>query len=141
MRILKGKITYIIFAIIAVGGFAGWRMYSKSKAPPEYETVKVKRGDLIQTVEATGKIESVSNLSLRFEITGVVDLVKVGENDIVKKGDHLANLRLTELNASVAQADANLRQKMVGVSDADKRYYQAAVDSAKASWDQSKIDT
>jgi len=52
----------------------------------------------------------------------------------------LANLRLADLNAAVAQASANLNQKLAGSTNEERSYYQAAVDAAKAAWDQAKID-
>jgi HlyD family secretion protein len=104
----------------------------------EYETAKVKLGPLLQTVDATGQLQSAEDLSLRFETVGVLSEIKVKEGDVVKQGALLANLRLSELNASVAQASANLQKQLAGPTDADKRYYEAAVDSALASFEQAK---
>lgn len=137
---LKTKKFYLILGGVVFVSLLGWNYYRNSNAPIEYETVKAERGNLIQTVEVTGKIESVTDLSLRFEIPGTVDAIRVTENSEVKSGDWLANLRLSELNAAVSQAQANLNQKLAGPSDEDKSYYQAAVDSAKSSLEQTKID-
>ncbi len=140
MQFFKSKKFYIILAIIALAGAYGFYKYKKSHRPVEYDTVIVARGDLKQTVEATGKIESVTDLSLRFEIPGTLGAVYIKEGNSVKAGMILANLRLAELNASVAQASANLNQKLAGATAEDIKYYAAAVDSASASLDQSKID-
>ncbi|OGH88620.1 MAG: hypothetical protein A3J93_00790 [Candidatus Magasanikbacteria bacterium RIFOXYC2_FULL_42_28] len=135
------KSKYIIIGAITLVLVVGFFIYrSKQSAVPQYETVKVERGNLEQTVEATGKVESATDLALKFEIGGIVDAANVQEGDIVKVGTMLANLRLAELNAGVAQASANLNQKLVGLSDADKKYYQAAVDSARSAYEQSKTD-
>lgn len=139
MSFFKTK-SFLIVAAVAVVAVVGWRVVAKRNASPQYETVKVERGNLEQTVEATGKIESATDLALKFEIGGIVDAVNVKEGDTVKVGAMLANLRLAELNANVAQATANLNQKLVGLSDADKKYYQAAVDSARSAYEQAKSD-
>lgn len=138
--VIKQKKVYIPLIIIVLVAFFGIRSYRKSHAPVAYETIKVARANLEQTVEATGKIESVDDLSLRFEIPGTLTSVKVKPNTKVKKGALLANLRLSELNAAVAQASANLKQKLAGATDQDRAYYQAAVVAAEASLEQAKID-
>lgn len=130
-------ITGIVVLVIVVLWYSG---YKKSHQPIQYDTVKVARGDLSQTVDVTGQIESADDLSLRFEIPGTVGEVKVKEGNKVKTGDLLASLRLSELNAAVAQAQANLNKIIVGATKQDIGYYQAAADGAKASWEQAKVD-
>ncbi len=141
LSFLRTKKFYLILGGVVVVALIGWNSYRKANTPVQYETVKVERGNLVQTVEVTGKIESVTDLSLRFEIPGTVDVIKTAENTQVKAGDWLANLRLAELNAAVAQASANLNQKLAGPSTEDRSYYQAAVDSAKSSLAQTQVDT
>ncbi len=138
----KNKKIIIWVAIIAVvAGFLFFKFRNNKKNQTSYETAKVERGDLAQTVEATGKVESLNDLSLRFEVPGIIDKILVKEGQKVKAGDAIANLRLGELNAAVAQASANLNQKIAGATQAEKDYYKAVVDQAKADWDKSKSDT
>ncbi len=140
MSFFKRKIVYIPFIIVVLASGFWYRQYKKNHQPPVYETVRVERGDIIQTVEATGKIESTNNVSLRFEAPGTIASILIKEGDTVKAGALLGNIRLGELDAVVAQAKANLNQKLIGPSEQDKKYYAAAVLSAKASWEQAKVD-
>jgi len=128
-----GLVTLIVVWI-------GYSQYQKAHPQMTYETVKAERGTLIQTVDATGKIESANDLSLRFDVGGTMDLIRVKEGNQVKAGDLLANLRLADLNAAVAQASANLNQKLAGATNEERAYYKAAVDAAQAAWDQAKTD-
>lgn len=139
MSFYKQKKFYVI---IVVGLIVAFVAYGRFKAPigPQYDTVKVMRGDLIQTVDATGKIESSEDLKLNFETPGTIAKILVKEGEEVKAGQILAELRADDLNAAVAQANANLQQRLTGISEEDKRYYIAAVDSAKAMFDQSKVE-
>ena len=141
MSFFKTKKFYIILAIILLVAFFGYRQYSAKNKAPVYETVQVQRGNLVQTVEATGKVETAGDLSLRFEVPGTMGQVQVLEGATVKAGAFLASLRLGELNAAVAQAQANLNQKIAGSSQAERNYYQAVVDQARADWDKAKSDT
>lgn len=111
---------------------------SKTKAP-NYETTTATKGNLTQTIEATGKLESKDGVDLRFEMAGTLSGIQVKEGQQVKAGTILANLRLAELDAALGQASANLRQKIAGASEQDRTYYQAAFESAQASWEQSKV--
>jgi RND family efflux transporter MFP subunit len=141
MNFFKSKKFLIIAAVVIVlVALLGYRSYKNANAPISYETVKVERGTIKQTVEATGKIQSADDLSLRFEISGTVETVNVKEGDKVKAGDILMKLKTADLNASVAQASANLNQKLAGATKEDISYYRSAVDLAKASLDQAKAD-
>jgi len=141
MNLFKSKKFLIIAAVIVViVVLLGYRSYIKSNAPVSYETVKVERGTIKQTVEATGKIQSADDLSLRFEISGTLGTVNVKEGDKVKAGDILMKLKTADLDASVAQASANLNQKLAGATKEDISYYRSAVDLATASLDQTRAD-
>ncbi|OGH77250.1 MAG: hypothetical protein A2983_03950 [Candidatus Magasanikbacteria bacterium RIFCSPLOWO2_01_FULL_40_15] len=144
LEVIKIKIklprVYIPLGVVVIAAFFFYRSYQAKNKPPEYETTAVARGTLTQTVEATGKLESRDDVSLRFETLGTLMIINAKEGDGVKTGAILASLRLNELNASVAQAAANLQQKRAGASDQDREYYRAAVDAAKAGLEQTKID-
>lgn len=134
------KKFYIPAILVIVIGFISYRQYAAKHQPPSYETVVVERGNVFQTVEATGKLESIDDLALRFETPGLLAKVLVKEGGMVTSGTILASLRLSELNASVAQAVASLNQRLAGATTEDKTYYQSAVQSAKASLDQAQND-
>jgi HlyD family secretion protein len=141
MPFYKSKKFLIIAGIIVlIVGLIVYGQIKKANAPTTYDTVKVVRGSITQTVEATGEIQSSDGLSLRLETAGTVGEVKVKENDAVKAGDVLIRLKSADLDAAVAQASANLRQKLAGATSEDISYYRAAADSAKASLDQAKAD-
>ncbi len=125
----------ILFAI----GYSFFNYYAAKNKPPEYETTTASKGNLTQTIEATGKLESKDGVDLRFETAGTLTTLAVKEGAQVKAGQILASLRLSELNASLGQASANLRQKIAGATDQDRSYYQAALESAQASWNQAKV--
>lgn len=141
MPFYKSKKFYIItgIAVLFVGSIV-YGQIKKANTPVSYDTARVIRGTITQTVEATGEIQSSDGLSLRLETAGTIGEVKVKENDVVKAGDILIRLKSADLDAAVAQASANLQQKLAGATNEDIAYYRAAADSAKASLDQAKAD-
>ncbi len=138
--LLKSTKFYLALAAVLVVGGIAYSSYASKNAPPEYETALVTRGPLTQTVSAVGNIAAVDDLALRFEMPGTVNEVLVKEGQAVKAGQRLAALRLGELNAAVAQAAANLNQKLAGASEQDRAYYEAALRSSEASLTQAKVD-
>ncbi len=130
-NIFKKKTFYFFIVLIIAGSYFGYNKYQKSKLPPVYDTIKVEKGTLIQSVDATGQIQSAQDLSLRFEIPGILSMVKVKEGDKVKAGQLLATLRLAELNATVDQAQANLNKQLAGNTQEYIAQLKASLDKAK----------
>ncbi|MDD5098224.1 MAG: efflux RND transporter periplasmic adaptor subunit [Candidatus Pacebacteria bacterium] len=111
----KSKRLWIIVGIILIASIFIIPMFQGKKV--KYETFKIEKGSLVQTVDATGKVESSNKLSLHFDGVGIVETVKVEEGDSVYKGQWLANLSLDQLNAAVNQAQSSLDQKLVGATE------------------------
>jgi len=141
MSFYKTKKFWIIAVVILIAAFIGYSQYQKATTPPNYDTVAVTRGDIAQTVEATGNIQSANDLQLRFDTGGTLGEVKVKEGDSVKAGQLLASLRASDLAAVVAQAQANLNQKIAGANDQERVYYRALADQALADLNKTKADT
>ncbi len=53
-------------------------------------TVKVEKGDLNETVTATGTVESVTQVDVGTQVTGIIDKLYADYNSIVPKGEILA---------------------------------------------------
>lgn len=123
----KTWISLIVIIILVIISFS----FLGGKKGPKYETAKVERGSLVQTVDATGKIESSNDLSLHFDGMGIVENVRVKEGDTVRAGQWLANLSLSQLNAGVAQAQASLDQKLIGATPEQIAVSQKQVESAQ----------
>jgi len=133
----KSKKTWIALGAVIILVIAGFAIWGGKKAS-KYETAKVQRGDLVQTVDATGNIESLNDLSLHFDATGIVETVKVTDGDTVRAGQWLANLSLSQLNAAVAQAQASLDQKLAGATPEQIAVSQKEIDSAQVSLDKAQ---
>lgn len=84
-----------------------------TKAAPSTEALDyvtlapVQHAELTRPVEAAGQLSSESEAQLSFKTGGLVRRVLVKEGDLVRKGQLLATLDLTEINAQVGQAEHN----------------------------------
>lgn len=131
MSFFKTKKFYIGLVVLVIIGGLIIRGRNAANKAPAYETVKVEQGTLVQSVDATGQIQSANDISLRFELPGILSDLNFKEGDQVKAGQVLASLRLSELNASVAQAQANLNKQLAGATPEYIAQLQASLDKAK----------
>jgi HlyD family secretion protein len=111
---------------------------------PQVQTEAVQRRDLLQTVVATGRVETPHRVNIGAQITGTVARVPVTEGQTVKAGDVLVELVATELQSArrqaqqvVVQAQNRLRQMnelQAPVVQQTLRQAQASLDTAQANW-------
>lgn len=72
------------------------------------ETSTAIKGDLTETVTATGTLESVTQVDVGTQVTGKVVKLFADYNSIVKKGELIAEIDKTLLESEVEAADANM---------------------------------
>ncbi|PIR78003.1 MAG: hypothetical protein COU28_03940 [Candidatus Magasanikbacteria bacterium CG10_big_fil_rev_8_21_14_0_10_36_16] len=144
-KFYKRKSFYAIVVVILLVGLVVYGQIKKANTPVSYETAKVERGSLSQTVDATGNVESAGSLDLRFEKSGNMSKIYKQVNDEVKAGDIIAeldvsseNAQVAQASASVSQARANLDKVLSGATDDYVLGIKSNYDKAKASLDQVK---
>jgi len=77
---------------------------------PEVVAALVQRGNLVQTVVASGHIETPYRVEIASQITGTVKDVLVREGEQVHQGQQLVAIEASELQASVVQAEGAVAQ-------------------------------
>lgn len=139
----KKNIIIIIILILIIGGYAA---YSFTKKPQvKYTTAKVERGEVLQTVSATGAVEAATKLDLRFINSGKIEKINVGVGDHIDQGMVLAKLDTTQLesqlnraNASLKAAQANYNKLVAGATSDDVKVSETAVNNAQIALDNAK---
>ena len=105
----KNKYMIIGAALVLAGSYGGYRYYQSTQAATEtIKLGKVTRGDLTETVSATGSLTALDNVDISSKITGRIVEVLVKENQHVNAGDVLVRLDDTALKATLAQMEAKL---------------------------------
>ena len=72
------------------------------------DTVKAERGELTETVTATGTIESVTQVDVGTQVTGIIDKLYADYNSVVTKGELIAEIEKTLLESDLRSAEANV---------------------------------
>ncbi|MET0164090.1 MAG: efflux RND transporter periplasmic adaptor subunit, partial [Vicinamibacterales bacterium] len=75
---------------------------------PAYNTAQVTRGDLVETVEATGTLDAVTSVQVGSQVSGTIASLQADFNSVVKKGQVIARLDPSLMQAQVDQAEATI---------------------------------
>lgn len=95
------KISAILIVLFCLVGYSLFQKF-RPKSPQElYQLTTVKPGSLTQTVTASGKIKSQTQVDLKFQTSGLLAWVGVKEGDKVKKWQALASLDTRELQMNL----------------------------------------
>src|SRR5258707_11806746 len=103
--IIWSSIAAGVLALVVAGALIA--SSSGTKIDPS-KLAKVEKGDLAKSVVATGKIEPITKVEIKSKASGIVKKLYVEYGDKVKKGQVLAELDKEEIQARVAQAQAQL---------------------------------
>jgi HlyD family secretion protein len=101
---------WIIILILLAGAGAGgaWFFKNKGEAKPEFTVTKVGRGEVIQTVTATGTLKPVLNVEVGSQISGIIQSLYVDFNSEVKSNQVIAQLDASTYRANVSSAEGEL---------------------------------
>lgn len=109
MKLDKKKILIGIAAVAIVAG-GTYAFLQKQEAPFEvsYETAKVEKATIGNSVTATGTIEAVTSVEVGTQVSGIIDKIYVDYNSVVKKGQVIAELDKTNLISELKSATSQL---------------------------------
>ena len=125
----RNKYAVIFCALLLAGGYGGYKYYVSSQTPAQtVKTGVVERGNLVETISATGALSAVNNVDISSKITGRIVEVLVQENQHVNAGDVLVRLDDTALMATMRQMKAKLDN-----AEANYNRYQKLVESGAIS--------
>lgn len=104
--LIAHKWFILAFMLLGLGAWQGARIL----LGPAVVVDQVKRGNLIQTVVASGHVETPYRVEIGSQITGTVEEVLVQQGEKVMKGQPLVSLQSRELKAAVVQAEGAVAQ-------------------------------
>jgi len=103
---------------IAVVALAGYYFFGNQTAKATYMTAKVERGNLRNTVTATGALQAVTTVQVGSQASGTLSALYADFNSVVKKGQVIAQLDPSVSKAQVDQSRANLQQARASLQQA-----------------------
>ena len=103
----KKKIILIAVAVVAVAGIS-IRLFGSSTAKHKvtYETATVIKGEISESITATGTIEPVTEVEVGTQVSGIIDKIYADYNSVVTKGQLIAEMDRVTLQSEVASQRA-----------------------------------
>jgi HlyD family secretion protein len=128
----KRRLAVLALAV-ALAALAGFWFWGGRADAAEYMTARVERGNLRNTVTATGTLQAVTTVQVGSQASGTISALYADFNSTVKKGQVVAQLDPSVSQAQVQQAVANLQQ-----AEAQLQSARAAVSQSHAGVAQSR---
>lgn len=97
-------------------------VFQKKTEAITFVTAKVTYGSITKSITATGTIQPVDTVSVGAQVSGVVKNIYVDFNDVVKKGQLLAQIDPSILLAQAEQSKANLTNAKSNLTYQDSNF-------------------
>ncbi len=103
----KTMVWIAVVAIVAVAiGIFIFGGNGKSKQTIAFETVKIARGNVAESITATGTVKPVTEVEVGTQVSGIIDKLYADYNTEVKKGQLIAEMDRVTLNSELQSAQA-----------------------------------
>lgn len=106
--------------LVVMIGVYFWLKESKDKI--QYRTAKVDRGNISVVISATGTLSADTTVQVGSQVSGRISKLFVDFNSEVKKGDLLAQLDPTFLQAALNQARAGVARAQAALNQTQRDY-------------------
>ena len=103
------KILLILIVVLAGGVIAYFKFFYKRESIITVQTEKVKRREVIELVEATGKVQPVLMVKISPEVSGEIIELPVKEGQKIRRGDLLMKIKPDFYAANRNQSQASFK--------------------------------
>ncbi|MFC2034421.1 efflux RND transporter periplasmic adaptor subunit [Chloroflexota bacterium] len=93
--------------------------FGENEQDTEMQLTEAVKGDLNITVSGSGNTELSNDITLKFGTAGRIDKLYAEENDVITKGEILAELEIDAFELTVTQAEVAYTQAKVTVTQAE----------------------
>jgi HlyD family secretion protein len=126
---MKRLVTVFVLLIAIAGGtYYYFSVYAKPVEKPTVATATLSTGPITEVVQSTGTLEAIRTMAIGSQVSGQVKEIYVDFNNIVKKGQLLAEIDPDLLQvqvdlqlANVARQEGEINNQAVQLEDAKKQ--------------------
>src|SRR4051794_30089169 len=106
---MRRRILVILAVLLtATVAVTAYYRHASGDSTPALTTAVVTRGDVVQSVKATGTLEAVTTVQVGSQVSGTIASLHADFNSQVKKGQVIARLEPSLFQAQVDQARATM---------------------------------
>ena len=106
----------LLTVIIAVAGI--WFYFGRSGSGPEVHTTPVVLGGIVKAISATGSLNAVNTVNVGAQVSGTIKKIHVDYNSVVTKGQLLAEIDPSLLEANIRQSEASVLSAAASLQEA-----------------------
>lgn len=135
---IKKPIVWIPILVILILIF--WRFTAESEVDIDFE--KAIERNVTEEISGTARVEAEKEITLSFEIPGVIESVLVKEGDVVKAGEPMARLNTEIKSSEVERARAGLKaerarldEMLFGLTDEDADVAESKMEAARVAFE------
>jgi HlyD family secretion protein len=109
--------------ILGIFGYTFYFLYQKSQAKPVvYETTSPFIQTIIKKTVATGSVVPRKEISIKPQVSGIINELYVEPGDYVKKGDLIAKVRIIPNMLNLSNAESRVKQSGISLRAAQTEY-------------------
>src|SRR4026207_67856 len=112
------RAAIVLLIIAAIGAGVGAYYYKRNGTEISVNTAPITRGDIIDSVGAPGTLQAVTTVQVGSQVSGNISWLGADFNSIVKKGQVIARLAPSRIDAQLQQTRANLSQAKANLTKA-----------------------
>lgn len=111
MKMKKKLLVCLVFVVVAVGIILGYRAYSTSSktVSSDIPVFKVEKGTLTVSINGTGTVVSSIKDEITAKKSGIVKKIYKNEDETVKAGDLLLELKDDDINITIEDTTMNIK--------------------------------
>jgi len=116
------KKWWILFFVVLIVLIIFLGITNNVNKKKKYITIDITRGDITQTVTASGEIQPVNTVNVGSQVSGTIEDIFVDYNSHVSKGDILLTIEPSVLKSSVDEAKASLESMKSELKYSESEY-------------------
>jgi HlyD family secretion protein len=130
---LKKRFVWVVTALLLLTVVVlGMTMRGRGSKGVEVQTAKVARQEIVQKVNATGRIQPRTQIKISADVSAKIKRLGVVEGQWVEKGALLVELDRERYLAAVESAEANVRSAQANATLAEQNFTQAEREYTRA---------
>ncbi|MGE0594383.1 MAG: efflux RND transporter periplasmic adaptor subunit [Vicinamibacterales bacterium] len=128
----KALTLLLIAAALGAAGYYGYSRLRPETASLQLVTATVTRGDVVQTIDATGRLEAMTTVQVGSQVSGTIKALHADFNATVRRGQVIAELepslfetQVEQARATVVRLQADVERARIQAQDADLKFARA----------------
>jgi HlyD family secretion protein len=129
----KKRIIAAVAGVVVLGGVVATSVIRDRKSKVPVQTQKAERRDLVSKVSASGEVKPKRFVNISANVSGRIVLLLVKEGETVRRGQILAKIDSTRIEAGTRQSEAGLQAARAELDRAE-----ANLESARLSFERTR---